>query len=268
VSGRALGQIDVGDLRQLPGFEITAEQHGPGEPDGNAHDDRVRKMPATCDQARGLCARCVATTDCAMNQHCAAGECVPNVCNPGQSSCKGNAVVSCSSAGDAFGPPQDCGAQGCVATQGGARCGMGSGDDAGPSTDGGSGVDTGQPVEAGGCTVTPGNVCVVLPRFTELSQTVDGVGNEFCNISPTIFRLTDLPYTNPTPPPNLPTVVTLRAAWSESYLHMHIHVEDPNILVDPTGTKLWNGDNVQVFFAGTANLGGAYSGTETGGPRT
>jgi len=184
-----------------------------------------------CDQARGLCARCVATTDCAMNQHCTAGECVANVCNAGQSTCKGNAIVTCNSTGDAYGPAQDCGRRAASPP----RAALDAAVRRRWRSHGRRIRDRrGSP---GRCGRLHGDAQQRLRRLAAVHRAEPDRrrrGQRVLQHRPTIFRLAELPYTKPAPPPNLPTRVTLRAAWSELYLHMHIHVEDPNILVDPT----------------------------------
>ena len=115
----------------------------------------------------------------------------------------------------------------------------------------------------GTCTARPADYCACLPEFTA-TQVVDGVGDEFAAIPAQTFALSAAPYTNPTPAPDVPEVVTVRAGWSGLALHAHVHVEDPAVVLDSAST-LWNGDNVQFFLAGTANLTGAYEGTEDGG---
>lgn len=113
------------------------------------------------------------------------------------------------------------------------------------------------------CSRGVGDYCACMPRFLG-AQVVDGVGDEFAPFSPMTFALSAAAYVDPRHSSALPETVTLRAGWSETGLHVHVHVEDPAIVPD-TSASLWNGDNVQLFAAPTGNLTGTYTGTEDGG---
>jgi hypothetical protein len=102
-----------------------------------------------------------------------------------------------------------------------------------------------------------------MPKFVG-TQVVDGAGDEFADLPPMTFALSSAPYVNPGYAAPLPEIVTLRAGWSDVALHVHVHVTDPSIAPDSSST-LWNGDNVQVFSAGSDTLTGTYTGTEDGG---
>lgn len=114
-----------------------------------------------------------------------------------------------------------------------------------------------------GCNRSAGDYCACMPRFLG-TQVMDGVGDEFAPFAPMVFALSAAPYVDPRHASPLPETVTLRAGWSDIGLHVHVHVEDPSIVPD-TSASLWNGDNVQLFVAPTANLTGTYTGTEDGG---
>lgn len=114
-----------------------------------------------------------------------------------------------------------------------------------------------------GCVATLGDYCRCMPRFVG-AQVIDGAGNEFAALAPLTFALSAAPYLNPGRSSSLPEMVTLRAGWSDIALHVHVHVDDPSIVPDPS-ESLWNGDNVQLFVAPTDNLTGTYTGTEDGG---
>lgn len=113
------------------------------------------------------------------------------------------------------------------------------------------------------CNLGLGNYCECMPRFLG-SQSVDGAGDEFSVFAPMTFALVSAPYVNAGRAGAQPETVTLRAAWSDVGLHVHVHVEDPSIVPDSSAT-LWNGDNVQLFAAPTGDLTGTYMGTEDGG---
>jgi hypothetical protein len=106
-----------------------------------------------------------------------------------------------------------------------------------------------------------------LPRFTGSPLVVDGDGSEFADIEPVTYELRSAPVVNASYSEGLPTVVTVRMAWSEEALVAHVHVDDPAIHTYEGGTLeyFWQGDNVQFFIAPTDALTGAYSGTEDGG---
>lgn len=106
-------------------------------------------------------------------------------------------------------------------------------------------------------------LCQTLPEFTG-EQVVDGRDEDFC-VPAMTFALSDAAWTNPDPAPSSPVVVTARVGWSASALHAHVHVLDPSISVDPDDGRLWNGDNVQIFFSGSDELTGAYDGQADGG---
>lgn len=108
-----------------------------------------------------------------------------------------------------------------------------------------------------------GDYCARMPRFIG-TQVVDGAGDEFSTLAPMTFDLSTARYVNPSRASVLPEKVTLRAGWSGVALHVHVLVEDPSIVPD-LNASLWNGDNVQLFVAPTANLTGTYTGTEDGG---
>ena len=71
--------------------------------------------------------------------------------------------------------------------------------------------------------------------------------------------------TVPDMPPPLAETIYLRIAWSQDAFHLHVHVVDPNVVVNPMSSLLWNADAVEVFIAGTGTLHGAYTGSNEGG---
>jgi hypothetical protein len=105
-----------------------------------------------------------------------------------------------------------------------------------------------------------------MARFRVLpNQVVDGVGDEFTDITPVVFRATDAPFTDVVPPPDLPEVVTFRAAWSPQGFHIHVHVDDPTIFVNPDPTRLWDGDSIEVLVANSTTFTGRFDGNNDGG---
>jgi hypothetical protein len=132
-------------------------------------------------------------------------------------------------------------------------------------------IDNGpKDADAGPCTIIVGNdACDTVPRFpTGVTQVIDGFGDEFCTIPAMEFDVNDCPTMIPGGElPNLPEKVYLRVAWSQFHFHLHVKVEDPNVLVNPADTSLWNGDAVEIYIAGTSGAGltGSYDGTDDGG---
>jgi hypothetical protein len=107
--------------------------------------------------------------------------------------------------------------------------------------------------------------CATMQRFTAAEQVIDGVGDEFADIVPVIFRASDAPWTDVVPPPDLPERVTFRAAWSPDAFHIHIHVDDPFLYINDDTTKIWDGDSVEVFVANSTTFSGRFDGVVDGG---
>jgi hypothetical protein len=107
--------------------------------------------------------------------------------------------------------------------------------------------------------------CATMARFTAAQQVVDGVGDEFDGITPVVFRASDAPWTDTVPPPQLPEQVTFRAAWSPDGFHIHVHVDDPIVIVNPDTSKIWDGDSVEVMVANSTTFTGRFDGSNDGG---
>jgi hypothetical protein len=107
--------------------------------------------------------------------------------------------------------------------------------------------------------------CATLPRFTAPEQIIDGIGDEFADIPPVTFKVSEAPWVKPLPPPNLPEVVTFRAAWSPIALHVHVHVEDPSIFINLDWTRIWDGDSVEFMYANSTTFSGRFDSTRDGG---
>jgi hypothetical protein len=143
--------------------------------------------------------------------------------------------------------------------------GRGSGGASGTGGSTGSGGSIGSNPTACPATTARSSLCSGIPRLTPpASYSLDGVGTELCAVPPMEFAVASLPWINPAHATSRPATVTLRVAWSDDALWAHVHVKDAAVFVDSAAT-LWNGDNVQIFFAGTSNLTGTYSGTQDGG---
>ena len=235
------------------------------------------------------------SSGCGESKSSSSNVCVPGATQActGPGSCKGG--QQCDADGKVWGPC-DCGTDtggaggdangGNAGTTGGQTSSTSSFGTAGESSTGGSpfgggGSPTGGITSGGGdnptggvastggttgishCSALTADYCSCLPAFTG-SQVVDGAGNEFSEIAGMTFALSSAPYTHALQASAVDEVVTVRAGWSDQALLLHVHVEDPSVYPDPAST-LWNGDNVQVFAAGTDGLTGTYTGTEDGG---
>jgi hypothetical protein len=242
-------------------------------------DKTCTPLGLLCDPVAGHCVHCVMNRECEPNGHCSAGNCVTNICSPGGARCNGNAVVTCNEMGDAYVLGEDCGSLQCEEGGGQAQCSAndagaddagsggasgagGSGGSGGTGGSGGGGAGSGG-YGGGGCAEPTAAPCISIPRFAG-SQVVDGNGDEFCHVPAAVFQIAAAPYVNPALHPSSPEVVTLRVAWSPDALHVHVHVDDPSVVPDTT-TTVWGGDNIQVFFAGTTLMTGAYTGLEDAG---
>jgi hypothetical protein len=143
-------------------------------------------------------------------------------------------------------------------------------DSSGGETSADVSVDTGpEDVDSGPCPIlVGGNACTGVHRFTASRQVIDSYGDEFCDIPAMVFDVNDCPTMIPGGElPDLPEKVYLRVAWSQRDFHLHVRVVDPNVVVNPADTSLWNGDAIEVYIAGTSGTGltGSYDGTDDGG---
>ena len=122
--------------------------------------------------------------------------------------------------------------------------------------------------DAGQCLTPSGqDLCAAVPKFTTTDQVVDGAGDEFCSIRAMTFAAVSCPTVSPEAAPALPANVSLRVAWSEQAVHLHVRVLDPSVIVQADRAKLWDGDAVEIYIAGAngAELEGAFDGTNDGG---
>ena len=103
-----------------------------------------------------------------------------------------------------------------------------------------------------------------MARFTATKQVVDGVGDEFCDVPPVHYTAGNAPYREghsggsapPTTAP--PEEVTFRAAWSLDAFHLHAQVIDPTIIESNDDSMFWNGDEVEIFVAGSPDFSVTY----------
>lgn len=179
-----------------------------------------------------------------------------------------------SGAGGASGAGVDAGGDGeAPAGTGGRRVDAG---DAGvfvpdSSADGAPAREAGEDAPSGPCPVLVGNdACATVPRFTASTQVVDGIGDEFCDVPAMVFDVSECPTllrVTVADPAEMPERATLRIAWSSDAFHLHIHVADPQVIVNPDPARLWDGDAVELFIAGPSagGLTGSYNGSNDGG---
>lgn len=191
-----------------------------------------------CEPDKKRCVDCASDNDCTDGKTCKANVCRTActsdlTCTPKKQLCDTKAsagyCVDCVKASD---------------------CGDGKTCDAGSCVTGGS-----APVNCAGNT---GDPCAAIPAFTyKGTQTVDGNGDEFCNIPGKEITVATAAYKRGTDvETNTTARAVIRAGWSASALHVHIHVDDPTLLVGP---NKHDGDNVQLFIS---NVGPATSGSQ------
>lgn len=201
-----------------------------------------------CDLAKAYCVACTADSSCTATEYCSSqGTCVKHECEPGSAGCLSNQVLTCDARGAGY-TAKPCTTGTCSET-GGAHCGEG-----GAETDG-------SVVDPGACNVV-GDPCTSIPKFTG-TQVIDGIGDEFCTVPGKTFNLSSAAFVEPTGAQNGTSKATVRAAWSADALHIHVHVDDPNVIV--SGGDAWNGDNVQLFIAGVAPTSPTMDGKANGG---
>src|SRR5262249_46600347 len=138
--------------------------------------------------------------------------------------------------------------------------------DGGPVVEGGEASDVAAETEAGPCPALVGtDACQSVPHFTAKEQIVDGAGDEFCDIPAMVFDMAHCGTTDVAVPPALPEIASLRIAWSDDAFHLHLHVTDPSVIVNPESSLLWDADALEIFIAGTGTLHGPYNGSNDGG---
>jgi hypothetical protein len=110
---------------------------------------------------------------------------------------------------------------------------------------------------AGQCTTATLNPCSApIPRFNG-TQMVDGNADDFCDVPITTLSLASaaLSIGNTAGTPHR---ADIRVAWSETALHVHAAVTDPNVLVQAPNDS-WSGDSLDVYIAASGNVTGSLS---------
>jgi hypothetical protein len=113
--------------------------------------------------------------------------------------------------------------------------------------------------DAGECPIIVGALpCSNLPHFTG-TQVVDGNGNEFCDIVATEFDVGRGYYDDPPDSgAGITTKAYIRAAWSSTGLHIHVHVDQATVNPPASGTVIYFGDGIEAFASLTDNLTGSF----------
>lgn len=200
-------------------------------------DKDCSALGQVCDLVAGHCVGCLSHVDCASSQYCdvSTNACLKDVCTAGSTQCSSDNLMTCNADGTGFGQ-QACPA-GCVSNDGPARCGE---------------------IIAPTCEGSTANLCASLPRFTG-AQTVDGDPEEFCNVPYQVMTPQNAGFISgqtgaPVTADGKTSQAIVRAAWSATFLHVHVRVVDPKIAVSAAAD--YNKDNVQLFYAPTAPLSG------------
>ncbi len=260
-----------------------------------ARDDECSDVHTYCEQ--GACMPCWCpgdTSKCLDDKTLAV--CATNGSHYVFTSCtttcisknKGTDEESGSCEGDTTKPPSDAGAGG--STGAGGATGQGGSSSVGGSTGtGGSaaGGASGQggssaPAEAGvggssgevkdaapeaapTCAPTDvlpgGEPCTTIPAFRG-NQVVDGKPDEFCSIPAKTLTTQTAAFVNPSGATDATSQATIRVGWSASALHVFVHVASAKVF--QSSGELYDGDNVQLFIAGSKPANGTVDGTANG----
>ena len=109
---------------------------------------------------------------------------------------------------------------------------------------------------------TGGSLCTSVPRYTGV-QAVDGVGDDFCDVTATVFALRNGVAPFGQQAPAVPDVLTARLAWDSAGIHAHFHAEDPVLVRDFRLSSSWAGpDYIELDIGGTFPLTGFYDGEQ------
>ncbi len=127
------------------------------------------------------------------------------------------------------------------------QAGSGSGGDPSSCTGDACGPRT---CEVGTATADP---CSSIPRF-QGEQVVDGDAEDFCGVPYKVMTVQSAGFVkdadgNPSTADGRTSSAEIRVAWSPTALHVHVHVDDPEIVVGMTEGNEYQGDNVQLFVA-------------------
>ena len=109
---------------------------------------------------------------------------------------------------------------------------------------------------------TGGSLCASVPKYTGM-QVVDGLDDDFCDVTATVFELRNGAVPFGGPPPIVRDVLTARVAWDSAGIHAHFHAEDPVLVRDFRLGSSWAGpDYIELDIGGTFPLTGFYDGEQ------
>jgi Cys-rich repeat protein len=194
-----------------------------------------------CNVATDKCVQCLADSHCGDGEECRSNKCEKVIACEGFEECpKGLPVchsqldrcVECEIDLDCA-EGKTCSGRTCVTETEGSSCAMGA-----------------DPCSSG----------VILPM--KVSQSLDGRGDEFCDIPGFELNFRNAARGNS----NLPHSMVVRTAWSTEAFHLYAEVTDPEVVTNPEIEYLWSGDTVELFLApqGPDKLTGRFTGRTDG----
>jgi hypothetical protein len=213
-----------------------------------ASDNNCTPQGMLCDKTLTVCIECNDQVACKNGQVCDSyGKCVAPVCNAGDKTCLAGGVGTCLANGSGFVVTKACPADStCQVKSGKLACYY--------EADGGVACDV------------SGDPCVEISEF-DGTQTVDGLGDDFCGVPSAILDGTHNQgvkdfHTRAT------EVATFQVAWSAAGLHVFVDVQDKSVqtvqMADPTQalTKTYQGDSIELLFSSSNTVTGL-TGTDT-----
>jgi hypothetical protein len=212
-----------------------------------ASDNNCTPQGMLCNRTLGVCIECNEQMTCDNGLLCDPnGKCVEPVCTSGERTCVSGGIATCVQNGSGFAPPKACptgssceqhgGILGCYDADGGLACDI------------------------------PGDPCAEIPAFIG-TQTVDGLGDEFCGIPSAILDATHNQGTKDWHT-RAPEVATIQVAWSSVGLHVFVDVQDASVQsvqpIDPAQaiSRTYQGDSIEILFSSSNNVTGL-TGTDT-----
>ena len=231
-----------------------------------ATDKTCTPLGMLCDTASSACVQCKVDMDCPASSYCSAGTCKADICDATQAMCLGSSIVPCNANGSGWSPVSNCPADKPCKVYGTVASCSGS-----PATDGGviATGDGGGDIPAGACTTATVNPCASITKFAG-TQTVDGKGDDFCQVPSFVFGATNAAKINNYN--NVPLTqfesVTGRVAWSAAGLSAFFDVTDASVqtvnMADATqaASKAYQGDSIEIMISSSNVLTGL-TGTDT-----
>jgi hypothetical protein len=87
-------------------------------------------------------------------------------------------------------------------------------------------------------------------------QTIDGLPEEFCNLTPIIFHAATMGAAVTGTSDSTDAVVSLRLAWSDTGLHLHANVAESLVLSELPDGQPYQGDALEIMLTGSLPDGG------------